>query len=499
LVRHDPYDRAVFRWFGRLPRFLRSRSGVETSRLIVGSTGSGKSEGELVDLVRLADERGYAVVLLDGHGPLALSAAGHWAARGHTARMVYEPLEATDRVLCWHMLPRSAETDLSKRRIKDNEVSDEVAQCFMTQRGLETLNDRAWTKEWLEAAIALCLSQPQGEPLSSLPSAFQIGSLPYERLLEASDRPDVVSKFRDLEQIKRKNAVQYELFTGPARRLLEQVCSSEVVRLRSRPGPFDWLEALRSKQLLAFDGGGIRSREIKRTLFLLITVQVIHAVRRHFAATQRPLPVVLVLEEAGALGLVTPFVLLALKELRKAGLAVHIITQSTLDFGDTAVFESALGCCPWQAWYQALSPADQELGARALSNATFDPLAVHFTRIRSLHDHLERIGPTVQTRFRHVVEATYKTPQLHEQEYRTALATLRLGERLVRDRDGVVRERVRPVRPPWFRDVSDAATRAVIERLRRQPIYLPNSEPAPAAGQLSAVLPDAAARLRSRG
>src|SRR6476659_7548173 len=81
-----------------------ARPHAETSRLIVGSTGSGKSEGELVDLVRLAGRREHAVILLDGHGPLAFAAAGHWAARGEEARIVYEPLHVTDRVLCWNML-----------------------------------------------------------------------------------------------------------------------------------------------------------------------------------------------------------------------------------------------------------------------------------------------------------------------------------------------------------------------------------------------------------
>ncbi len=50
---------------------------LEPPRLIVGSTGSRKSESELVELARLADRRDYAVVLLDGHGPLAFSTAGH--------------------------------------------------------------------------------------------------------------------------------------------------------------------------------------------------------------------------------------------------------------------------------------------------------------------------------------------------------------------------------------------------------------------------------------
>jgi hypothetical protein len=511
----------MLRWLGRFRlRFWLSHSSVETSRLIVGSTGSGKSEGELVDLVRLADRREYAVVLLDSHGPLAFRAAGLWGAHGHEPRMVYEPLDATDRVLCWHMLPRSTAPGLSQRLIEDAETRDDVAQCFLAQRNLGTLNDKPWTKEWLEAAIDLCLFQPRPEPLGSMVGAFRVGSADYERLLTDCTQADLAAKFRGMERLKRKNDVQYEIQTGASRRLVELVCDSEVVRLRSRPGPFDWLEALREKKLVAFDGGGLRSKELKRTLFLLASMQVIHAVRRHFAATQRSLPVVLVLEEAGALGLVTPFVLTALQELRKAGLSVHVITQSSVDFGDRDLFEAILANTPWQAWYQVLSPADQELGAKALTNATFDPLTVHYTRTRPFPDGVERVdtvsrgetfdpqshtvvrrdrrtGMALRTRYRHVIDPSYKTPQLWEQEYRTQLATLRIGERLVRDRDGVRRERVRPVRAPWLRRITDASTRALIEHLRRQPIYQPSS-PLPDPARTVKPLPDAAERLRGR-
>lgn len=504
----------------RLARFLTRRRPEETSRLVVGSTGSGKSEGELVDLVRLAGRRDCSVVLLDGHGPLAFSAAGHWAARGHEPRLVYEPLRATDRVLCWGMLPRSAAASASDRRLEDDETRDEVAQCFMAQRGVATFQDRPATREWLEAAIALCLAQPSEEPLPSLLDAFRPGSAGYERLLGGCDRLDLAAKFRDIERLRRKNEAQYEQLTGASRRLLESVCASEAVRLRSRPGPFDWLRALRERRLVALDGGGLRSREVKRTLFLLATMRVIHAVRRHFAETQTPLPVVLVLEEAGALGLVSPFVANAMQELRKAGLAVHVITQSSLDFGDPAAFEALLSHAPWQAWYQCLAPADQELGARALANATFDPLAVHFTRTRAVPDgaepvettshggsydphthravrHDRRTATALRTRHRLETEEHYKSPQLQEQEYRTRLATLAVGERLVRDRGRVRPDRVRPLRPPRGRDAFAAATRAAIDRVRRAPIYLPRPPELPAAS--SVVPPGAAARLRSLG
>jgi len=472
-----------------------------------------------VELIRLAGQGNHAVILLDGHGPLAFHAAGHWGVRGYEARIIYEPLDATSPVLCWHMLPRSASPDPSRRLIEDAETRDEVAQCFLAQRNLDTLNDKPWTKEWLEAAIDLCLSQPTPEPLGSLTGVFRVGSAEYERLLRHSTRPALVTKFRDMERLRRKNDVQYEMQTGASRRLLEAVCDSEIVRLRSRPSPFDWLQALRDRKLIVFDGGGVRTKEIKRTLFLLASLEVIHAVRRHFAEIQEPLPVVLVLEEAGALGLVTPFTISALQELRKAGLALHLITQSTLDFGDRTLFEAILANAPVQVWYQALSPADQEMGARALANATFDPLAVYYTRPRALPAGVERIatvshgesfdprtgvafrrdrrtGTVLRTFFRHITEATYKTPQLHEQEFKTALATLRVGERFIRDRGGVRREQGKIARPPWFKRITDAATRALIERIRRQPIYLPPPPPEP--NTASEDLPDAAVRLRGQ-
>lgn len=492
LARPAEYGRRVRAW-PALRRLL-SAEDSETSRVIVGSTGSGKSDGELVDLVRLADRRNTAVILLDGHGPLALSAAGHWAHRGHEGRIVYEPLDATDRVLAFEMIPPSDTSDPLRRAIEEAEHRDELAQCFMNQRSLVTLTDRAWTKEWLEAALTLCLAQPQAEPLTSLLHAFRVGTRDYERLLRDCRDAAVVAKFRDAERLKQRSLVQYETVTSPARRLVESVCASEVVRLRSRPGPFDWLEALRHRRLIAFDGGGIRSRELKRSVFLLVTMHVLHAVRRHFSETHRPLPVVLVLEEAGALGLVTPFVLGALQELRKAGLAVHILTQSSLDFGDPSLFQLVLSNTPWQAWYQCLAPADQELGATVLTNAAFHPHALHFTRPRGIPDGDTFTAPW-RGRMRRVLDPYYKSPSLQEQEFRTRLATLRVGERYVRDRRRVRRERVRMLRPPRVPGGFDAYTRTDIERIRRQPVYLPPLPVETVAA--SEPLPDAAARLRA--
>ncbi len=223
----------------------------------------------------------------------------------------------------------------------------------------------------------------------------------------------------------------------------------------------------------------------------------------------------LVLEEAGALDLVSPFVLTALQELRKAGLSIHLITQSSLDFGETGAFEAILANTPWQGWYQVLAPTDQELGAKALANATFNPHTVHYTRdrmvpdgVRTIHTesrgesfdhnwtllrHDLRSGVTHVGAHRTAKEPHFKPPQLHEQEYRTKLARLRVGERLVRDRGGVRRERVTPLRAPRF---SEQDVQSAVARLRDQPIYQP-APPAPAPWATPAR--GAAALLRERG
>jgi hypothetical protein len=491
-------------------RLFRPRD--EVSRLVVGSTGSGKSEGELVELVRLAERRTHAVVLLDPHGPLARRSVGHWARRGHEPRVVYEPLAATDRVLGWPLVPPITGTTPAARRLERAEARDDLAQCLTAPRGVGSLADRPLTREWVDAALGLLLLQRDPFPLTALPDAFRVGSPGYRRLLAGCDDPALVAKFRDLEQVRRRQPFQYETLTGAARRLVEQACESEVLRLRAA-GPFDWAAALAARSLVAFDGGGVRSRELRRTFFLLASVAVLHAVRRHFAATGTPLPVVLVLEEAGALGLVSPFVLLALQELRKAGLAVHVLTQSTRDFGDPGVFEAVLANTPVQCWHQCLSPADQWIGARALANAAFDPHAVHYTRSRPVRAGVEtvrtesrgesfapgghllrtdvRTGAALVPRMDAHDEPYFKPPSLQEQEFRTRLATLRVGERVLRTRDRVTTERVRMLRSPHR---FDAFVDAVIARVRSHPVY--RDVPVEASSQTTA-LPDAAERLHT--
>lgn len=73
-------------------------------------------------------------------------------------------------------------------------------------------------------------------PIETLLDSFRVGSAGYQQMLANTDDPEIVATFRAMEQIRRRNFVEYDVQIGPARRMLEVVCDSEMVRLRSRPG-----------------------------------------------------------------------------------------------------------------------------------------------------------------------------------------------------------------------------------------------------------------------
>ena len=98
-------------------------------------------------------------------------------------RIVYEPLTpptASSAGTCCRGPPPPTP---SRRLIEDAETRDEVAQCFMAQRNLDTAQRQA-----LDQGVAGGRDRPlpvaaAAEPLGSLLAAFRVGSAEYERLL----------------------------------------------------------------------------------------------------------------------------------------------------------------------------------------------------------------------------------------------------------------------------------------------------------------------------
>jgi hypothetical protein len=321
--------------------------------------------------------------------------------------------------------------------------------------------------------------------------------------------------FRDVERRCSRSPVQYEMETGAAQRLLA-IAGSPVLGTR-HGGSFDWTEALRQKTQIYVDLSRV-STEAARALAIFAYTAALNTCKQHHETTGQPLDFLVVLEEAGALDLVTPTLLMAMKEDRKAGSAAWLISQTLQDFGDEGTVEELLALCDVHYWYRM--NAGVERAARDLANPTFDPLLPHFTRTRlqigSYKEVLthgrgisrdgltgrivrkdERSGIAFRPVFERVTDVYYKTPELHAQEFRTKLSNLKVGHRLVRDLEGVREEHVKLLPEPWALGLTGKRTQEAIERIRRRAVYQSVPQHSPEQGREPHAT--AAERLRSIG
>ena len=281
--------------------------------------------------------------------------------------------------------------------------------------------------------------------------------------------------------------MQFEIETGAARRLLK-IVTSPVLDLRHGDG-IDWEEILEKKMQVYFDLSGVKY-EAARAIGIAASHAVIDACRLHYERTGESLPVVICYEECGIMEFLTPLAVDFAREHRKAGLSIWACSQTIRDF-DEETFEQFLGLADEHHWYFLASGVER--AAADLANPTFNPMEVHYTRDRVVTDSYdevktvskgtsrgpdgktrtdERVGITYRPRTRIVVEEYFKTPQLHEQEFRTWLAQLKTGERYVRDQNGVRKEKVTMLDEPWAMGLTPIRSKKAIERIRRIPSFL---------------------------
>jgi hypothetical protein len=86
---------------------------MEHSTLIIGMTGSGKSEGMKVEAADTRDAREYAQVVIDGQGKLVEEILADNVAKGHEAGTEYLVL-ADDKVVGLEFLKWSTATGLQR-------------------------------------------------------------------------------------------------------------------------------------------------------------------------------------------------------------------------------------------------------------------------------------------------------------------------------------------------------------------------------------------------
>ena len=468
-------------------------------KTILGARGSGKSTGLAVDLLAAA-MMGIAVVVLDRPGTLARAMVGHLCAAGLESKTLIEIASDTDRVLRFPYIQNSDKPGLDGER--ENEFADECfAQAFGAKRGVKRLEGNPYTNKYVRSPAAIFRSQPDctAIPIGDFEYIFRPGVKKHDELFASAHENRPVLEMMQVEARARRNPIQYEIETGASERLLSILWKSAVVRIRHGKG-VDWTELLKQKAQVYFDLANI-TEEAARTIAILVAHSAINAARKHFYETKKPLPVVIVLEEAGALDLVTPFIISSMQELRKAGVSIWLVSQ---DF-EPATFEQLLGLTEEHLYYRVNSGVDR--AAEDCAHPSFDPNAVHYERERVVSDGFEAIRTTVRGSsedqtidgkkrkrkdsresvsylpVQHVVMDKYVKPyELQKQEWATKLSTQKVGERVVVGLSGVRVERIIPLGEPWPLGLSQIRTLKVIDRIRSKPPFQ-QVQPEPPAEQ----------------
>ncbi len=439
----------------------------------------GKSVGLIVELLLLAIGRGVAVLCLDRPGSLARDMVGHLCANGIEHRTIFEEARRTDKVLRWPFIKNSRKEGYAGEI--ENELEDErFLQPFLATRNLRVILDKPYTKEFSDAGSAIFRSR-NAEDLRQLLDPFMYPDIRFVDAIQQA-RDEVAARvFQRLALRSKRSQLQFDREAGAARRLFELV-NSPVLYLRHGQG-ISWRELLNRKYQIYFDLSGITA-ESARALSIFAVHAAINACREHFDETGEPLHVVIVLEEAGVMDLVTPFVLDAMRELRKAGVVVWVVSQTLTDF-DPQVLETLLGLANTHIFYRINSGVDR--AAKLLSDPTWDSHEVHYTRDRIVSDGVEQVktvskgksssqngnsridereGVAFVAKQRVVIEEYYKTSQMHEQDWKTALVNLNVGQRIVHDMLGVRKETVEMAGPPWPLGLTKTRLPDALERLR---------------------------------
>lgn len=453
-------------------------------KCILGARGSGKSTGLLVDLLAAA-MMGVAVVVFDRPGTLARSMVGHLCARGLESRTLIEIASDTERVLPFPYIQNSDKRGLEGER--ENEIQDEMlSQAFYAKKGMKSGEKNPWTKQVLDLSGAIFRGQPQCEslPIENIKNMFLLGTKEHDEFLEKSSEWKKVLELMSIEILGRR---EHAMQVGAAQRMLSVLWRSPVVRIRHGKG-LDWTKALKQKKQICFDLSNI-TEEAARTITILGAHSAINASRRHFYETKEPLPVVIVLEECGALDLATPFIISSMQELRKAGVSIWVVSQTVNDF-DPAVFEQLLGLCEEHIYYRMKSGIDR--AADDCTHPSFDPNAIHYMSERIVSEGFDTIRTTLRGTSKDasgkkredkresisyvpkqhvVVDRHYKPYELQKQEWATKLCQQDTGYRTVVGLTGVRSEHVIELGEPWPLGLSEIRTRKAIERIRSKPPF----------------------------
>lgn len=353
------------------------------SRLILGGSGSGKSEGTLHELVKIAKSRQWAIVLMDPHGLLAQKFIIQLIAHGLQKRVLYDKLCDFDRILAGVKLEASTDPNPLKRESENQKrINGLIDLMWRASRREGDIHAMPTMSQGADHAIRLLMFQAKPVPLSYLPFAFRFKHPLCQYLIDNCTDSEVQEEWKDLKRLAdAKSDRLIEDRIGPIKRLSRQTLSMPAFRERC-DGHFDLGQALIDKQIIILDGSddGTVSKQSVTAVYGAFNLQIDQFLRRHFAKTGKTVPTLIVWEEAGATDIIGLNEIDMLRELRKCGGRMWCINQDKA-FVQPEYWETVKTCTPEHVYY---NPRDSKLAKECAEDLFYRKFSA--TQIKYVHE-----------------------------------------------------------------------------------------------------------------
>lgn len=431
---------------------------LRPNRLIVGTTGSGKTTAEVVDLILEAKRGEYAIVACDPHGTL-VNGMLPYVAKFFSGRTLIDWFDYNEKTPGWCWLKRPKMTNAVDQAQAEEAIARRFAEILTRRREGRALWETPLIEEWTMAAILLHLRQRADLPASLLACAFEPSHPQFDRYLEFCTDSDLYYKFAAL---KGMNPRMLGDRIDPARRFVNAVCRSPVFKARDGES-FDFYDFLQKKGILLLSGqnGGDLSDDAMRTMFSAIIARTMHTVWKHYGRTGQPLKVILAIDETTNYMLFGLQEALACLQLRKAGLSVDCLVQD-LNFGSDEIQDKVFQGFNERHWFRC-NHRTAEIGAIDVGLPNVDPKKVLDRRTRRQavpmgqsksdlqwcnirNQYVEHSGQSYE--YDTIEDITYMKMTDQIMEARKDLMKQKVGHRTIYDHGEIRHEYVEPLKSP---------------------------------------------------
>lgn len=223
----------------------------------------------------------------------------------------------------------STETDPLRRQTEQEIFDEEFIMPLYAIRGMKNASQNPYIRKSTILPARIFRSQPVIPNIKMIRSIFRPGSPGYNQLMDNAQDQEAVEEIRRIAYRAARDPKQWEVEMGSGDKMFSIFDSPALWARHGNWTP--WMDILKQKMIVLVDTSMV-SEEVARVLTIYWYCHIGNLCKKHFRETGKPLNVIIVLEEAGALGLVTPKLLTMLQEDRKCGTFVWVISQSIQDF-----------------------------------------------------------------------------------------------------------------------------------------------------------------------